>query len=184
METIRPKTLTPALPTPIRVLGFDPGSKQCGWSLADCTGPRPIYLDGGECAATWEETGDIMSRCAPTMIAIESIVIYGASDDRHTFRMKALAETAYVAGLIHGAARSRALWVTELAARDWRKRLIGSPHSTDARIKSTLQVLVANLPKRTNEHVRDALGLAIAAGFQERDRRIKSARMAPQGGPL
>ena len=80
--------------------------------------------------------------------------------------MPALVEAAKIGGELVGLCRARGLDVLECTARDWRKGLCRNPSATDAAVKRVCQLRIADLPKVTNSHERDAMGAAIWAALR------------------
>jgi hypothetical protein len=82
----------------------------------------------------------------------------------------ALMNASYVAGGIVRLGKHLGLRVVELAPQQWRTA-IGASRSTkgtdqDAMVRDAIQTLIAGWPKRSNNHVRDAAGVALAAWWQ------------------
>lgn len=98
----------------------------------------------------------------------------------YTARAKAsaLIDTAYMAGAISACARAAACRVVEMRPETWRAA-IGAARKTkgtdqDALVKAAVRSLITGWPKRSNDHVRDAAGVGLAAYWQVRAERRAS----------
>ena len=86
---------------------------------------------------------------------------YGGREDGSRHAMTAhLVGAAERAGYVVGAARQAGLVVTMATALEWRRAVTGHASATSARIAVQLGFHV-QLPPRSNEHVRDAIGVGL-----------------------
>lgn len=160
------------------VLGLDPGPDENGWALVESIrrGGHPAFVAGGKVmsegpALRWvlrrAEQQAAMDRraCPDLVVAIERPHWHGVARDEAAQRAigACLIETNYVVGRIAEMAEARGLAVLEIAAPVWRKRVLGKATADDAAIAQALPLVVSNLPKRSNAHVRDACGVAVGA---------------------
>jgi Holliday junction resolvasome RuvABC endonuclease subunit len=76
-------------------------------------------------------------------------------------RTAMLMATSEVAGIIQGLAFAAKCGMTFFSAREWRSVIVGAPAPSDAAVAAALSSLV-ELPKRSNAHHRDAVGVALA----------------------
>ena len=79
----------------------------------------------------------------------------------------ALMRASYVAGYVRAMFHGFSVRVVEVSPDQWRTALGVSRRTegTDARVKSAIESLITNWPKRSNTHVRDAAGVALAAAW-------------------
>ena len=148
----------------IRILGIDPGPKQCGFAS--------LYLDDGNVrfgsvdivqsnhldVARWMGSlfsWDIVAIERPRGIAFNA---------KGGGVVPALMDTAFVAGLCAGIAGNRT--VVTATANEWRKAIVGKAAATDAQVKVAISRLVKGWPTRSNSHHRDAAGIACFAARQ------------------
>jgi hypothetical protein len=153
------------------VLGFDPGAT-IGWAEVG-TGPR--FINGGSTrdlslalSRIREWSGFFLSakKDLPDpqfMVAVESVSkVYPR--ERFTSKMAtALLLAERQAGEIVATARACGFDVLEVSAAQWRRSLLGAGRATDRVIAQRLPLIVNDMPKRTNAHVRDAVGVAAYA---------------------
>lgn len=148
-----------------RCLAFDPGPKRTGWGFLKATGPmtRPHFLAGGMVASDNRTLGALIERCTlpeqwhlSVAIELPGRYLYNAA------RAAPLFDTSGVGHAIEAICDERSLPRISLIPQAWRRRLCAGSRGLpgDAQVKTTLAMLVTGLPKRTNSHVRDALGLA------------------------
>lgn len=150
------------------VLAFDPGPTSTGFAVVATVAVgnvrRHTYVDGGQCSSTPEGFAAVLEAFPGVRVAIEQVAGYAYEQARSA----QLIATARVGGLLEGLARSDGRAVQTIAAGQWRKSLCGRSSADDATIKRAVGVFVVGLPKRTNVHVRDALGLAVVASWVTR----------------
>lgn len=136
------------------ILGVDPGPTRSGWALVDTATPRKgtvQFLFAGHA-----ELSSGIGLVRSDVIAIERPRWFARDiNPAH------VVDTAYVAGYLAG----RHPGAVELAAQDWKRKLGLRPNANDAAVRSVVERFVVGLPKRTNVHVRDALGIALAVAW-------------------
>ena len=149
------------------VLGLDPGVTT-GWARVRLEhGKRPVVLDCGtfrsESARHAGKQFEVALAALPTstLYAIETLAgiafpakgggIVGAliAAAKVEERLRVLAEQS-----AHGG-------VYDLTAHQWRQAVVGKRAATTQQIADALALRVV-MPKRTNAHVRDAIGVAVA----------------------
>lgn len=149
------------------VVGLDPGATT-GWARVRLEhGKRPIVLDCGTfheptARLAGERFGELLDALPPdTRYAIETLA--GIA-----FPMKgggivgSLIAAAKVEERLRTLVDQRAhSGVYDLTAHQWRQSLCGKRAATTQQIADALALGVA-MPKRTNAHVRDAIGVAVA----------------------
>lgn len=157
------------------ILAIDPGSKECAWALVRSKGPRVRYVAAGRFANEVELFLEVADDCRrvhglePDVLGLER----PAGFVHDPFRGPTVLATAYVAGGIAWLASSRGTRVIELTAEQGRKLVLGKARGRfaqkrgdlDRLVKEALPNFVSALPVRTNEHVRDALLVAIATNW-------------------
>jgi Holliday junction resolvasome RuvABC endonuclease subunit len=163
------------------IVGLDPGGAQSGYGVLDVGGTpaQPVFtcLATGEIESSGEALDAFLSRCDPfqlaagRIIAVERVGGHGFAPGRGGARVASLMAASEIAGLFIENARGRGCDVVPLTARQWRHVVVGDPSPEDATIKIVIQRLVRALPKLTNSHNRDALGLAVAVALGARGQR-------------
>lgn len=152
----------------ILVLGVDPGPTTHAWSLV-----RVIDLQRGEFLACGKLEGkaELLARPAflqgATVVAIESPSQFIPQGARGFIPAvaSALFGTTRQVGRLASIAEDRGLEVVEMTATDWRREVCGKGASKDDAVAADIARLIPNWPKRSNAHVRDAAGVALAAGW-------------------
>jgi Holliday junction resolvasome RuvABC endonuclease subunit len=152
-----------AMKEPI-ILSVDPGSKACHYSIVRPGPPgRVVFVTCGEVASDPAEFAALIRRCVTdheiTHFAIEWVFGYSHGKERSA----ALIETNGEAGTLRGIAYAEGFTALRVPAVNWRRSLVANGTADDAVIKRAVTALVVGLPTRTNEHVRDALGLGVVA---------------------
>lgn len=162
------------------ILAFDPGPKSIGYALVERAVTRVRFLSGGEIASDYDALRVVLGAFDPAarpVVAVErpNGFIY------ETFRGPTVVSTSNVAGGLAWASRAHGHEVIEVPPTTVRTVLLGkrkvggAPGAVDRAIKEVLPGLVLELPARTNEHVRDALALAIAANWMLLSKRRRTA---------
>jgi Holliday junction resolvasome RuvABC endonuclease subunit len=154
-------------PGGILVLGVDPGPTSHGWALVHVTG-----LDGGRfviCGECKDQPAENILRLVKTpsgLLAIEVPARFLPSNGTHYPAVAgALMGTTYQAGRLASIAEDRGLASVEMTAADWRREVCGKGAAKDGQVAEAVGRLVSGWPKRSNAHVRDAAGVALAAGW-------------------
>ncbi len=149
------------------ILALDPGSTMTGWAKVDVRGarPRPItltFLGGGHAESSSPAIGPLMHDA--DIVAVEKIegIAYAAKGGGI---VGALVASSSIAGGIAWLARERGHRVVEMTARAWRGLVLGRPQASDQQIKAAIPGLIHGMPKTSNCHVRDALGLAVGVAW-------------------
>jgi Holliday junction resolvasome RuvABC endonuclease subunit len=155
----------------MRVLGWDPGSRWIAWALLDVPPCGPaLYLDRGTLDTDPLGAGSPLwklSELRVQHVAVELVAKVYNRPGFSTDMASELAKTERVGGLIVGAARMLHFTWSEPAAPEWRKQLCGDRQAEDSLIQTVIEARVQGLPKRTNKHERDAMGVAIYAGITQ-----------------
>ncbi len=143
-----------------RILAFDPGSEASGWAL--------VYAGAANEPARLVRAGIVKSQLGPVrelledageldLVAVEWVEGFAFGGGKGGGVVAALVASAAVASLLGHR-------VVRLPALAWRQQVTGNPSASNALVKATLPLFFANMPKKSNDHVRDAMGCALAAG--------------------
>jgi len=151
----------------MKVLGIDPGT-HVGWCIVDVRADTARWCEAGtiELAPGGEiqVAGKLsMMRQGVELIAIEDFAKKWCSPAQ----AQQMVQSAQSAGIIRGWLASQcSVPLVAFSSYDWRKVITGTSTAKDKQIEHALVEIqhVADLPKRSNPHVRDACGLAIYAG--------------------
>lgn len=149
------------------VLGLDPGATT-GWARVLLEyGKRPKVLDCGTFRAPTARVGGesfaaVLKKEEPcTVFAVETLagIAFPTKGGGIVGSLIAAAKVeerlrCYAERFPHGG-------VHDLTAHQWRQALCGKRAATSHQIADALALRV-QMPKRTNEHVRDAIGIAVA----------------------
>lgn len=152
------------------ILAFDPGSTSTGWCAIDTRGGEglPItstFLDKGEIPSTEGEISLLIRAQLPDVVAIEKLEGFAFGAGKGPGVVAALVASSRIAGLIRGVAWAEGPATVEMTAREWRKLVLGQPSATDERIAKVIPTLVHGWPSRSNQHTRDAGGLALGVAW-------------------
>jgi Holliday junction resolvasome RuvABC endonuclease subunit len=153
-----------------RVLGIDPGT-HVGWCVVDVSEGHAVWRVAG--TLHLEAAGELSIAGALAGTANEWHVHAIAIEDFarkfcNPKQAQQMVQSAQSAGIIRGwlACQLSGMQLLAFSSYDWRKAIVGSSVAKDAQIEHALVEIqhVADMPKRSNPHVRDACGLAIHAG--------------------
>ena len=163
------------------IVGLDPGGATSGYGVLHVGGTpaQPVFrcLSTGEIESSGEALDRFLNRCDPfnaataRIIAVERAGGHAFAPGRGGARVAALLAASEIAGLFIENARARGCDVVPLTARQWRHVVIGDPSPEDSSIKIVIHRLVRGLPTLTNNHNRDALGVAVAVALGARGAR-------------
>lgn len=155
----------------LRVLGIDPG-RRVGVALLEMT--KAGHASGVR-LATWTDESDSrlsdellreVMRADIDVVGVERVERVHGSARMGSSYAEGLARGNWIGGLLAGLARAQQVRVVTVEAREWRQALVGSRTASDAQVASMVRLRVANWPRRSNEHERDAAGVAIWASTQ------------------
>lgn len=160
----------------MRVLGIDTGV-HTGVAVLDVGARQATFVT----AATWQSRDleryaldllfgprGLAMAFRPDMIAIEHIERVHGSKRMGSKYADGLVGANELAGLLRGIALARGVRVERCTAGRWRAALCGSKCASDAAIAQMVKVRVVGWPKVSNEHQRDAAGVALFAGLAPR----------------
>jgi Holliday junction resolvasome RuvABC endonuclease subunit len=138
----------------VLVLAIDPGPTMCWWAVLD----KDVYVDAGFFLSTdGQILNFVVGKKDYTTVVIEEPTVGRRQ------AAKLIHQTGLVTGFIRGAFSAYNVAVKGIRAFDWRKCTVGVHNASDEAIKEFVLTNVKNLPKKTNVHIRDALGLAYAS---------------------
>lgn len=149
-------------------MGIDPGPRLSGAALLDLSGRRPALLEYG-----YLEFSDIRAWIAEVKADVVAVEVPDVAHGRDPNMTKAaiyslgtnLTRTGKIAVDFARDAEARGLLTYRMTAQTWRKNV---PHGRggcgDKAVKAWLVAILDGLPKRTSEHERDAMGIAVAGG--------------------
>lgn len=142
------------------VLALDPG-RSIGHAVLDFESRRPRIL----LLEVTEDTNPAMSwmhlnASISPIIAIETNETYVTRE--RNVNPAPFINAARIGGELAGYARALGLRVVAVSAHEWRRAIVGKRNASDADIKAAVSRLV-DLPKRSNAHERDAIGVALYA---------------------
>ena len=160
------------------LLGFDPSTKGAAWALLRIEPRLREHIAAGWCkseediltllraqAAEHPDPDLIVAIETPTTLHVHSL----RGDMGKTIgRARALMGTSATATFIRAHAQAMNLTVAALTPREARTQVGLRETSSDRAVADCLRVLVRNWPKRSNEHVRDAAVVALAAALRAR----------------
>jgi len=141
----------------LRLLGIDPGTKESG--VAD------IEFDGSRFHFVW--TGRIPNDKVHLRISSAHLVALeapGGSMFGGGARSANIIRTSYWAGWFACIATERGCRIVEATANEWRKAVVGRANAKNALIAKKVVPLISGWPTRSNNHQRDAAGMAVYAG--------------------
>lgn len=167
------------------IAAFDPGSSQTGWALVSGGQARVRFVQAGRIessdAVFVELLRDLAERNGEqaSLVAVEQAA--GFIYDKQ--RSAQVIATAAVGGGLSWTARVLGYPVVAVPATTVRTVIVGKAKlgfrqragDMDRAIKAALPAFVEGMPARSNEHVRDALALAVAANWMwmgEQRRRV------------
>jgi len=152
------------------VLGVDPGATTGFAHLAFYPRAAPVPLD------VWDTAGDeeaiasfrlMLDGLDPvrTIIAIETVHAVHGSERMGSGYATGLVRSNHLAGIFEGIATERSFRVVRVIAGHWRKALAGSSRADDAAVARMVRLRVPSWPAKSNEHQRDAAGVALFVGL-------------------
>lgn len=167
----------------MKALAFDPG-KHAGWAVADlaAAGARGVavacgILDRGIADGRDERVAegiDLIARHCPDLVLVETVDFvvarerFGADMAGHLVRAARLGGRLFQAAIDHG------FEAQEVSAEEWRRALTGTGQPENKAIAEVIRLRYANWPAKSNNHERDAAGLALYGA--DRAMRRRAAR--------
>lgn len=162
-----------------RVLGIDPGAT-IGVAMLDVGSARASLV----ACAKWDDGNDeslvetalrAIVHGGPEIVAIERVsAVHGAARMGSSYA-EGLARCNWIGGLLAGLAHARGKRVVTCSAAEWRSALCTSRVASDGEVKQMVRIRVPNWPAKSNEHERDAAGVALWAGLETWRRMMEPA---------
>jgi Holliday junction resolvasome RuvABC endonuclease subunit len=155
-----------------QVLSVDPGPRLSGYAILRSDRQRVLYEGGGTCSSDFESLKRLVQLVAPDAILAVEVpgqIHPNAARTGPGFlyaRGKQLLATRAVASEILTIGKMLGRRVLQLSAQQWRRALcgrgvVGVPN--DKHVKAALRLLVPSMPARSNNHLRDAIGIGWVA---------------------
>lgn len=157
------------------VLGIDPG-EHLGWCLLDC-GSVERHLASGVTDDVRLHRNDLvlgsisiplLGAQAPAVVGIETVPRVYRRAGFGTQMATGLARAERRGGNVEGIAKAHGVAVVDVSAATWRKLLVGSRSASDAAVKRAIVARVKLWPPASQNHARDAAGVAIYAAATHR----------------
>jgi Holliday junction resolvasome RuvABC endonuclease subunit len=142
------------------LLCIDPGAKQSGYAILSAEGPRTTHVRSGLIPSTVE---GLTSLGVATMGAV--VIERPRGMAFAPFRVPDLLDTANVAGIFAGCATLLRVRVEELTAQEVRKLLCGKANANDHDVEQVIRANVAQIPRQSNEHARDAIAVGLVGAW-------------------
>ena len=153
-------------PSPIRILGIDPGLQRTGFGVIEASGPRLRYVASGTISTTEVPRGNLPARLKLIFEGVQEVM-------RHYAPHCASVEIVFVnvnpqSTLLLGQARGAALAalvsgdlpVAEYTALQVKKAVVGQGLAAKAQVQAMVQRLLT-LPGLPGSDAADALAIAI-----------------------
>lgn len=148
-------------------VGIDPSTTGAHYAMIDVDGQRSrVYAGKGELKDVKAIHGFVAILKPDTVVAIErpaGLHIHDEGIAAARARAEDLMATSWMGAQVAGMARYRGLRVVEVSPERARSTIVGSAHPHNSQIKVAVEALVHLWPKVSNEHVRDAAVVALAA---------------------
>ena len=149
------------------VVGTDPGTSSTGWARVTVEGGGRLPV-----VVTYVDAGNVESKPSTLAPLLRGADIVGveclegiAYPQRNAGIVTHLIASAEVAGIILGIACARGMRTMRMPAKTWRGLVCRKPNASDAVVKNVVLRIVRGLPKTTNVHQRDALGVALGVAW-------------------
>lgn len=165
------------------ILGIDPGPTEIGYAVLrrDAATRRGSYVDAGKLTVDARTHGELFGIVKVHAIGAVGVELPGRlhanekiSRSALVSRSNQLLATMKVQQRLVGWLNGFGFFdVHEVTASEWRRGIVGRPSASDAMIKAAIVRQVAGWPSRSNEHERDAAGVALAAFNMARGSRRK-----------
>ena len=156
-------------PSPIRLLGLDPGLNTTGYAAVDVGAREPAIVEAGtlrtDAKADMAERitqihadlTELLAELRPGLVAIEKLYAH-YKHPRTSILM------AHARGVILLAARQAGIAVRDLSATEVKKNLTGNGHASKQQVQRAVTVLCGLRIVPEPPDVADALAIALCAG--------------------
>jgi crossover junction endodeoxyribonuclease RuvC len=168
-------------PSPIRILGIDPGLRHTGWGVVTIEGTRLSYVasgvvksDGGDPLALrlktlFEGLSAIVRDFAPDEVSVEETFVN--KDAQATLKLGHARAMALLVPALAG------LPVAEYGANQVKKTVVGVGHADKAQVLAMVRILLPKADPKSADAA-DALAIAIAHAHQRKGRMIAAGLAA------
>ena len=165
-------------PAPIRILGIDPGLRNTGWGLIECTGSRLAFLACGSVHSNdkldladrlrqlHEGLAQIIHAHLPAEAAVEETFVN--RDPQSALKLGQARGVALVVPALAG------LPVAEYAANLVKKTVVGAGHAEKQQIAAMIRILLPRAEAKSADAA-DALAVAICHAQHRGARAMKLA---------
>jgi len=164
------------MPSPIRILGIDPGLRRTGWGVIAIAGSRLSFLACGSLAT--DENAALAARLLAIHDGLRAIVKAHAPDEaavEATFVNKDASATLKL-GQARGIAMlvpaMAGLPVAEYAPNLVKKTIVGAGHGQKAQVRMMVSVLLPRAAPRS-EDAADALAIAVCHAHHRRSTALR-----------
>jgi len=163
-------------------LGIDPGATTA-WALLEVGAARASFVSKGSTTAGVAICAleQIMRDHRP-LVAIERVVNVHGSARMGSSYAEGLVHAAWIGGELAGIAHVIGCRVETVQAGVWRQALCTSRVASDGEVKQMVRLRVPDWPPKSNEHERDAAGVALWAGLETWRSMMDAAPAARRGG--
>jgi Holliday junction resolvasome RuvABC endonuclease subunit len=141
------------------LLAIDPGIKLHGWARVELTGTARVRI----IAMGHDDAATVIGQMDMGVDAAAVERTYFAP--KMAMAMGPILQTSEWAGVFRGHLEGRRIPVQCIRSTEWRNALLRAPCASNADIARAVKVFAIGLPKRSNEHERDAVGLSIVASW-------------------
>ncbi len=165
-------------PSPIRILGLDPGLRKTGWGLVTITGTRLSYVASGvvksegddplalRLKALFDGLSAIVRDYAPDEVSVEETFVN--KDAQATLKLGHARAMALLVPALAG------LPVAEYGANQVKKTVVGVGHADKAQVLAMVRILLPKADPRTADAA-DALAIAIAHAHHRKARTLAAS---------
>lgn len=144
----------------MHLLAIDPGPADSGYALLTVDGLRTTHQRSGKMPSTFE------TYRALGVASMNAVIVERPRGMAFApYRVPGLLDTANVAGGMAWLARWWGVRVEELSAQEVRKLLCGKANASDDDVEQVIRAHVAQVPKQTNEHARDAIAVGLVGAW-------------------
>ena len=143
-------------------LGLDPGPRHTYWARVSVTPAGARFIAGGRIYSDVGSVALVLAKSDPKMIGIEEVGNFIKTEAKIQLK-----DTAKVVGLIEGVAGAmgyRTMLIQANGPAGWRKVLTGKGTAGDLLVGEAV-TRTAGFPERSNNHLRDATGIALVTGM-------------------
>lgn len=143
-------------------LGFDPGPRHTYWARVMVMPGGFKYITGGRIFSDVGSVALVLAKSDPKMIGIEEVGNFVKPAARIQLK-----DTSKVVGIIEGVAGAmgyKTMLISANGPASWRKVLTGKATAGDLLVGEAIAA-VPDFPQRSNNHLRDATGIALVTGM-------------------